>query len=191
MSEDMKYTIDPETGLPEVPEGYFFRLEDTTTFISRKGDIADARKVPILKLIEVTTEQDYRVVPVRGTKWYNSLFVVGYREEAYDVPKEKVVASKRFEGFRATKGEEPSFAINISPAQYWEDDKTDYDVPVTKETLAWIAGMVWEGYLEVIAYDEQVAREKAEEAARVASLQDQADKAREELYGDYPPKSVL
>ena len=192
MSEDKKYTIDPETGLPEVPEDYFWRLEDTTTYVNRCGDLGRyvEREVPILKLIQFATDQDYRTVPVRGTKWYNRLFVVGYRDEFYDIVKEKTVASKRFEGFLAEKGEEPSFAINVDTDKFW-DGRVNYDVPVTKETIAWIAGMVWEGYLEVLDWEAQEAREKETEALRDKELRDQADKARDELYGDYPPKSVL
>ena len=192
MSEDKKYTIDPETGLPEVPEGYFFRVEDTTRYVHRMKDLGTyvERQVPILKLIRLTTKEDYRTVPVKGTKWYNSFFVVGYRDEFYDIVKEETAGSKLFEGFRAEKGEEPSFAINVTPTDMW-DNMVDYDVPVTKETIAWLACTVWEAQLEVLDWEAQQARDKAEDDLRERELREQADKAREELYGDYPPKSVL
>lgn len=175
----VEFEIDTTSGLPVLPEGYFWRIGDVEvswggySTIKRPG-------VSIMKGAEMVTKT--RKVPVYGSQWWNKNQVVDEFTETYvemDGPTERLAIT--FSDLTTTdKTTIPNFArdrgsssVDGKPYQW------HYDVPVGKEGAAYLAGRLYKIFLE----DEE--RRKRNEAFKKALAA-----TKEEIYGDYPPKTL-
>lgn len=166
-------TIDTATGLPEVPEGYFWRVGKFETseygYSGKKYTTTREGVVLIKQTVKVThTER-----PVYGEKWYNAWKKVAVVIDKTTDVTESVHLYERFDETHVLfPGDElPEYARNpwteITQVNENEERKTTkFRIAVTEAGVSFLAGRIFERFS---AYEEDRIN-------------------RERLFGDYPPK---
>lgn len=171
------------TGLPELPEGYFWRVGEKDT---NPGwyDKIECMVPAVFIMREAQTETKTREIPVYGTRWYNKGVVVEHIPEEYEEMGEPTVAfSQTFSNIHLSRKEDLPELGRISS---WVTDRQgvesdwQYDLPVGPDGVALLAGML---YKRMLAHQESARAYEKFKAAQ--------SKIKEELYGDYPPKSLV
>lgn len=174
---------DLKSGLPDLPEGMFWRVGEKDTNPGWYDKIPHM-KPAVFIMEEGKLETKTSEVPIYGTQWWNKHAVVETRIETYEEMSEpKVLFSQTFSQIQTNnKDNIPEFARISS----WSSDAKGveydwrYDVAFGEEGISYIAGIL---YRRLLDWKRSV---KADEAFKKAQA-----KAKEELYGDYPPKSLL
>ncbi|UDL16650.1 hypothetical protein SEA_ATUIN_257 [Arthrobacter phage Atuin] len=174
---------DTETGLPVLPEGYFWRIGEVDTNPRWYGDKTPYMEPAVLIMKEAGMVTKTRKVPVYGKQWWNKHQVVDELTETYeemDGPTQKF--SMTFSGLETRdKSTIPDFAKDRGASNTNGVEHTwHFDVPVGKEGAAYLAGRLYRTFLE---WEEHKRRKEAFQKALAAT--------KEEIYGDYPPKSLL
>lgn len=175
--------IDSETGLPELPEGYFWRVGEKDTNPGWYDKIPHmVPAVFIMREAQMITKS--RDIPVYGENWWNKGTVVDTIPEEYEEMGEPTEAfSQTFGNIKLSRKEDlPEIGRIVS---WCTDDKGveydwQYEIPVGPEGVACLAGMLYE---RMLAHQES---KKAYEKFKAAQ-----SKIKEELYGDYPPKTLV
>jgi hypothetical protein len=171
------------TGLPELPEGYFWRVGEKDTnpgWYDKKPRMESAVFIMRKAVMETKT----REIPVYGTNWWQKNTVVDTITETYTEMGEPTEAfSQTFSGIHLARKEDLPEIGRISS---WTSDAKGveydwrYDVPVGPKGVALLAGML---YKRMLAHQESTEAYRKFKAAQ--------SKVKEELYGDYPPKSLV
>ena len=193
--------IDPSTGLPVVPEDMFWRVAD----VSRreyKGwgsryyeDITE----PNVQLVRTEQIAHTRKVPdTHGKNWWNRNVVVSMKDQTYHVPEQVVLAQRSIMGFAAEgRKNVPENAVNLRKDDYYhwstpEEGEEDtntwlYDLPLNEDTIELLSAQVWRSYLE-----KQHENAIEEDKLRDRRLEkEKNERAKERLYGYYPPKTLV
>lgn len=160
METEVKIEIDTATGLPVVPEGFFWRVAD------------DAYGDPIVSLME------RRLTKVRKYRTFLGLDLgLGFKyvDEMADV----VESSRGFEGLARNPEEVPTDATKVSQTHSGSGVVYRYTEPVNEETIAARA-------IEIMKC--RLRAEESEKAWLKLKAEREALKAK--YYGDYPPKKL-
>lgn len=176
-----KIEIDPETGLPVVPEGMFWRVGEEKTYISSNYSRREA-VVRLMQVQEPITKK--REMPIYGRTWWGGQKVVGKAFETYtEQPDPEPVYQLPFSHHTARKESDiPSFADHYVSRRNNEGDTLEwtFTVPITAEGIAWLATGIFRSY------------EKQQEADRkYEAIQKAKREAKDKFYGDYPPKTLV
>lgn len=177
--------IDPETGLPELPDDMFWRIgPHTRKYHDRYGYPRESTRDSII-LLKRIEEAKKREVRLYGDKWYNSGTPVGYGTETYFESSETVIAFERFGSRRSYFGEEiPEMAESVVRfTNFMPDDSARYELPISFESISYLAKKIWRNYL----------RETEREAEKVRLAEEKRlrdELAKEKFFGDYPPKKI-
>lgn len=172
-----------ETGLPELPEGYFWRVGEVDTnpgWYDKKPTMSPA--VMIMKQAGMETKT--REIPIYGANWWQKNTVVDTITETYqEMGEETCEFSQTFSGIEVQDytdvpefGQISSWATDSAGREY--DRK--YNVAVGPLGVGHVAGIL---YKRMQAYE--VAR-KSRAAFKAAE-----SAMKEDLYGDYPPKKLV
>lgn len=174
--------IDPETGLPAIPEGMFWRVgvRDEVRHppywdFDGKPYTVQVDSVMLMKSNAEITKT--RKVPVCGDRWYNRNIVVGKKTEKYTEIGDAILGYENFAG-RYVYSEDGVPELGKTTGWVESDGGVPryyYNLPVTVDSVAYLAKLVFEDYLEDL--------EKA--SAEILSREE-----RERLMGDYPPKRL-
>lgn len=200
IEEDAKMVveIDPETGLPVLPDNMLWRVCEAERYSSYGYYDRHGRpklgKVTEVQLVRTgVTVTKIREVPVHGDRWWNRKKVVGQLSEPYEVIDEVVEFHEGFKNRTNRKKWIPEIAVNLSRDYTYEYDDREgdeqefrFDIPVTEDGVAWLAEYVWRAYMRRMwdsAHTENEARENA-------VLRAKEDAVRDRLLGDYPPKKL-
>jgi hypothetical protein len=178
--QDVK--IDAETGLPELPEGMFWRVGDRDVQIYwHKSDKPRMRPVVQLMKTEGVIHKT-RMVPVYGKQWWNKNQQVDEYEEHYSELGGPVeVMYHEFKGNTIQQGWIPHFATSYVRMRIdGVPEEWAYEIPINKQGIAFLATALW-----LMFTDQQESLRKEEEIER-AKLE-----AKETFFGDYPPKSLI
>lgn len=178
MTTEVEVKIDAATGLPELPEGMFWRVGEREARSERyKGySYSIGYGQGVFLMSRKHTKKTVKV-PVMGTKWWNRWMVMNETEEFETVVTATEVRFKTFNGLCVRSKEDiPPLSVEV------REEKTyfSYSVPLTAEGIAHVAGMIWEQYLQEQKEEEKEALAKAE-----------ANEAKVKFYGDYPPKTLI
>ena len=179
-----------ETGLPELPEGLFWRIgEIPTTYkdgSTRYGTggwaSTSGGTYPAVQIMEVRDVRKTKKVPVYGTRWWNKLCVVDHTEEIWYEREAVAVATRLFTGYATNHAENvPEHAMECGGSGPINGPLTTihYAYHVNADGARAIAADMIEGYHRSVQHAE--SWRIAEEAKRTA---------REKIYGDYPPKTL-
>jgi hypothetical protein len=182
LKSDDEVTIDPATGLPELPEGLFWRVGDVDRKYGSGGWArGSGNSKPGVSIMEWQNVEKSERTPIYGTRWYNKRTVVVYDVRYWQEKEAVAISSDLFTGHTAyTKDDIPS--IGVDHGSMTRDGKTvewHYEIPVNREGTLWLATKVRKDYRLAVEWHEQW--EEAERAKKVM---------RDEVYGDYPPKSI-
>jgi hypothetical protein len=176
-----KIQIDAETGMPVLPEGYFWRVGDKdVAHYWYKTDKPNMKPVVQLMKTEGVVHKT-REVPVYGKQWWNKNQQVDSVTEYYtEIGGPVEVMFHQFEGETRRKEWIPDFASSRvhmlrddEPVEWW------YEIPINQQGIAFLATALWG------MFTNQQEHLRAEEAIERAKLE-----AKEKFYGDYPPKSL-
>jgi hypothetical protein len=171
------------TGLPELPEGMFWRVGEKDTNPGWYDNVPYMAPAVFI-MQEAQMETKTREVPVYGTRWYNKNTVVEHLTEEYEeLGEPTVLFSQTFSNIDLHRKEDlPELGRISSWSSNAQGEEFDwkYNLPVGPEGVAMIAGML---YKRLLAHQESA---KASEKFRAAQ-----SKIKEDLYGDYPPKSLV
>lgn len=168
------------TGLPELPEGYFWRVGKLEKYIYDHFS-GDNVKIELegVGIVKRTTTVKRTEHPVYGEKWYNGWKKVGTRWEEITVVDDTLVNYLKFdERFERFDTEEvPPYARDV----YATGGGTNrYSITIDEAGITFLAGRVFKYWSE---------REEAIRAERERKSIEKANKER--LYGDYPPKTLV
>lgn len=176
------------TGLPELPEGLWWRIGE----ISTKDEYGNTRygtggwssssggKLAAIQIMEKRWVTETEEVPIYGDRWWNKHQIVKYDYPTKTELKEVAVFTRLFCGY-ATHDEKliPEHASNMGgtgpiggPMESYH-----YSYHENADGARALAEMMIEDY------HSSVRREKAWQIAEEAK-----QKAKDELFGDYPPK---
>jgi hypothetical protein len=153
--------IDNETGLPVVPEGFFWRV----------GQYKEWEDDPYVFLME------HRLTDVRKEKKFLGLIPTGgykYVKEMGDVRE----SSRSFKGWTTSENKIPPGARLIS--QNTKGDYFEYSEPVNDETIRARA-------IDIMV----ARHEADEAEAAWNKLKAEREAVKDKYYGDYPPKSLV
>jgi hypothetical protein len=180
-----------ETGLPELPEGQWWRIgeidseyEDGTRRYGT-GGWASSSSPGKLSAVQIMERRHVAVIeetPIYGTHWWNKGSVVGYDERPVTQLKEVAILTRLFTGYRTTRREDiPEHAVSAGsggpsggPPDYYH-----YSYHENADGARASAEMMIEEYEEIV---------KQERAWRIA--EEAKKRAKAELFGDYPPKTL-
>jgi hypothetical protein len=180
MTKTYEYDIDTETGLPALPEGYWWRVGDVSAYARYGG----STKRPGVAMMTKTKQAKRYSEQVLGTKWWNKGKVLGIK----DVTREELLDYEKFsESFseRSVPEKEadqiPEFALNRVEYVEWSEDhlRISYDLPLNEKSVEFLADQIMQNFLRV-----EESNRQREEECRIAVA------TRERLYGDYPPKKL-
>ena len=203
-AERMEVKIDPETGLPILPEDMFWRVGEVEEKIYDRWYRNEPRRVqvPAVQLIQTGREVDRtRMVPIYGGHWWNRNSIVSERQEMYTEIVDQRVVYAKFKGRQNYKKYMPDIAVNVSlnyghtysvsypeGRDVPEENKIfDYDIPMNEEGIAFLADVAWRGYMADMHND--AIREDQYRDAQILADQEKANQER--LFGDYPPKTLV
>lgn len=169
MTEVLK---DATTGLPELPEGYFWRVGKVTTEQMRWDGRQITQTIEGVGLIRKTTKTTKTEHPVYGENWYNAWKKVGTRfEETVEVT-EKTVDYETFDTTYqlSEKDEVPAYARNVRDHTYSDElICREHEITIDEAGISFLADKIFTYWSE-------------RETERL-------NKAR--LFGDYPPKTLV
>lgn len=180
MTETLEKTT---TGLPDLPEGYFWRVGKLTLVEfnwSRGKDVVNVVEgVGIIKQKKTIKKTQH---PVYGEKWYNSWKKVGSRWEESTLIDEKTVAHEEFDTIFSRNLFEslPVYARDAYENHTGAEPESNYRITYDEAGISFLAGRV---------YDEWIVHETATREYHEERKRNEANKAR--LYGDYPPKTLV
>lgn len=175
--------IDPETGLPLLPEGQFWRVgrKDRPRdmypryYIDTYEDVNYGEGVFLMgpkRRVERTTE-----TPVYGVGWYRNK-VVRYDTNTFYEDEEEVIDFRSFSSFIATsKDVIPEFGTYTF--KYDNTERCYFDVSLSEEGIAFVASSIMSVRLAA-----ERRQKQADEKAR------KAQELKDKFYGDYPPKKL-
>jgi len=202
--ERIEVKIDPETGLPVLPEDMFWRVGEIEELsYDRYYHPKEPRRdmVPAVQLIQTGRQVErIRKVPVYGEHWWNRNSIVSERKETYFDIEDVPVESAKFKGRQNYKKYLPDIAVNVSLNYGYtysvsypegkdvpEENKIyDYDIPMNEEGIAFLADVVWRDYMSD-SYDAAIREDQWRDAS-ILKAQEKANQER--LFGDYPPKKL-
>lgn len=170
------------TGLPELPEGYFWRIGEKD-INSGWYDNKPCMRSAVFIMREAQYEQKVTYTNVYGTFWYNKNIIVEKIPHTYmELGEPKEVFSQTYDDIRlSNKKELPEFgqivgrSINSNGKEYaWT-----YSVPIGTIGTIYIANLLKAQFDE---YEDYRVRQEI--------FNKELDKTKEELYGDYPPKTL-
>jgi len=169
-----------QTGLPDLPEGYFWRVGDTDI---NPGwyDNKPVMRPAVFIMAEATMETKTRQAPVYGENWWDKGKVVGFVPETYEVQGEpEEVFVQTFSSITThDKNDIPKIGrITGTSSRNDVEYEWDYSVPVGRQGVAYLAALLKQRF---DAWQDSLARAEAYKKAEAEN--------KEELYGDYPPKS--
>ena len=177
--------IDPETGLPELPDDMFWRVgPHTRKYYDKYGYPRESTRDSII-LLKRVEEPKKREVRVYGTKWYNNGTPIGYETETYFESSETVVGFERFGVRHAFFNESiPEMAESVVRfTNYVPDDSVRYELPISAESISFLAKEIFSKYL----------RDSQREAERIRVAEEKRlrdELAKDKFFGDYPPKRL-
>lgn len=138
-------------------------------------------------LMQKTESRKERKVPVMGTKWWNKTIHVRTEIEFYTETEESELMFRRFNDYEAfEEAQVPEIAVKVRSSNChsgysdysWTEIK--YNIPVSEEGVAYLARNILESYT---SWQEELrAKEEAIKAEK---------EAKERLFGDYPPKTLV
>lgn len=181
---------DTTTGLPELPEGMWWRIGaissvdeygntryGTGGWSSSYGGMVSAIQIMENRLVQKTKE-----IPVYGDRWWNKHKIVDYDYEIKEELKDVAVFTRLFCGY-ATPDEEsiPEHASNMGSSGKIGGpiEQYHYSYHENADGARALAEMM------IKEYHVSALREKAWRIAEEAKK-----KAKDELFGDYPPKTL-
>lgn len=174
------------TGLPELPEGLFWRIGDIS---SKYGDgrtrygtggwsSSVDGKCAAVQIMEMRDVRKSEKIAVYGNRWWNKNTIVDYNVE-YHTEREAVSTMTRlFTGYSTYDIDSiPEHAVECGSMTSGGSKEWHYEYHINADGARAIAESMLEDYRR------QVIREKAWEIAERAKRE-----ANETLFGDYPPK---
>jgi hypothetical protein len=174
-------TIDTTTGLPELPEGMFWRVGNSKEW----DDYGRERSYPAVMLMEKRDPVVKKTeVPVYGVNWLGMKTQTGteWVETLEEQEPLEVTATFFNNRFAPIEGKIPTIAINrrkkLDP--YSDRETWTYDIPFTEEGVAHNAKAIWDHQLLLKRNREEYERQQAEKKA-----------TEDRLFGDYPPKTLV
>lgn len=202
--ERMEVKIDPETGLPVLPEDMFWRVgeveeqvwDDYYTYSRHGGTYRERHYVkhPAVMLMQtgVETKRTREVPDTYGRHWWNKHSVLSYKKEEYTTTEEVLRGQSKFKDRTAYENYIPEIAVNKRKNRHdWDDSDSKpvyaFDIPITDEGVAFLAEGVWRRYMDYV-WDQAVAEDKAREAEKLLIIEAEN---RDRLFGDYPPKTLV
>lgn len=174
--------LSPLTGLPELPEGLFWRVGD----FDRKwasggwsgGPVGDVPGIGIMKMKDVVKSKE---IPIYGTRWYNKAIVVAHETETWTEQEAVPFYVSLYTGHTAyNKNDIPDIGAECgSMSHQGKTTQWHYEIPVNREGTLWLAKDLYEVYVD--SEKRHAAWTAAENAKKTM---------RESIYGDYPPKTL-
>lgn len=183
MSASEEIVIDPATGLPELPEGLFWRVGDfARSYASGGWSRGSGGLLPGIGIMRWEYVKKAVTTPIYGTRWYNKKTVVEYDIDYTTEKEAQTVRAALFTGHTAySKTEIPSIGYETgSMSMHGKTTEWNYEIPVTREGTLWLAEKLLKAYTASELYWKKY--NEGEEAKK---------KMRDEIYGDYPPKTIL
>lgn len=170
--------LDQHTGLPEVPEGYFWRVGEIDQKYGTGGWSSGGRMKPGVSLMTTGYVTKYENIPIYGTRWWNKHIQVATEVREWPELAEVTVTQRLFTGWAAAPGRVPEIGIECGGMGTIHGPLTTihYEIPVTPEGIKWIAEGIWKDF-------------QANEKWR-KQIEDEKRYVKENLYGDYPPKNL-
>jgi hypothetical protein len=179
MTTATEFDIDTATGLPVVPEGFFWRVGNAADY----DDYGGKKTYPGVALMQ---KQEPKLetfeTPIHGVNWLGISKIVGYDKEERLVDQEpKQVYFEKFSPRFAFKEENiPSFAVNQRPYKAYNEDSWFYDLPLSEEGISYLATYIWNDHIKQMRKKEEYDRRMAERRT-----------LEEKFFGDYPPKTLV
>ena len=173
---------DPLTGLPELPEGLFWRVGDFNRHYASGGwSSGFGDFLPGLGIMKMKDVKKSKKVPIFGTRWYNKTIVVNHETVTWTEQEAVPVYARLFTGHTAySKDDIPDIGVECgSMSMHGKTTQWHYEIPVNHEGTSWLALKMRYEYLE-----QKEQSDKWEEAERAKKTM------RESIYGDYPPKTL-
>ena len=170
--------LDQHTGLPEVPEGYFWRVGEIDEKYGTGNWSSGGRLKPGVSLMKTGYVTKRKEIPIYGTRWWNKRTQVDTEFKQWSELDTVTVIQRLFTGWAAAPGEVPEIGIECGGMGSINGPLTTihYEVPITPEGIKWIA--------EGILADFQAAEKWRKQ------VEDEKRYVKENLYGDYPPKKL-
>lgn len=187
MTEVLEETI---TGLPELPEGQWWRIGEISS-VDEWGQTrygtggwasSSGGKMSAIQIMEKRWVTKSVKIPVYGDRWWNKNKVMEHEVKTKTELKEVSVFTRLFCGY-ATEDESkiPEHAYrNGGTSGGGQPEKHHYSYHENADGARALAEMM------VKEYHIQVRRERACRIAEEAKT-----KAKNELFGDYPPKTLV
>jgi hypothetical protein len=161
----------------------FWRVGDVDRSYSSGGWSSGSGKLlPGISIMEWKDVEKSEKTPIYGTRWYNKHTVVEYDVRYWQEKEPVAVHSGLFTGHTAyAQGDIPSVGIKSgSMSMHGKTTQWHYEIPVNREGTLWLATELLKGYQSYKKWNDQW--EEAERAKK---------SMRDEIYGDYPPKTIL
>lgn len=175
----MGQTVEPDTGtgLPELPEGLFWRVGEIDEKYGTGGWSSGGRMKPGVSLMRMGDVVKREKIPVYGTRWWNKNTVVSTKTREWTVREPVTVIQRLFTGYSCLPGKVPEIGIEFGGMMSGDRyTSIHYEIPITPEGIKWIADQIWELYQSQMEYKRKIAEEQKY--------------IKENLYGDYPPKKL-
>lgn len=175
--------MSPSAELPELPEGYFWRVGDRGEgrVYLESGWSSFRNGTPCVMLMRRAVETCTEHIPVYGDRWWNSHKVVSHDIRTEEREVEREVSYGVMSELALLRGETmPEFGRPRSSSGQGENATViSYSVPMNAEGIAHTAELLLERHRKAERQQEGWRREVQ---AR--------DEAKEKFYGDYPPKTL-
>lgn len=169
--------LDPATGLPELPEGYFWRVGEIDQKYGTGGWSSGGRMKPGVSLMKMGYVNKTEATPIFGTRWWNKHTQVDAKVREWSELEAVTVIQRLFTGYAAAPGEVPDIGIECgSMSMGGTMTAVHYEIPITPEGIKWIAKSIWKDFQVSEKWRKQVEDEKRY--------------VKENLYGDYHPKKL-
>lgn len=170
--------LDQHTGLPEVPEGYFWRVGEIDEKYGTGNWSSGGRLKPGVSLMKMDYVVKKEATPIFGTRWWNKHTQVDAEVREWSELEPVTMIQRLFTGWAAAPGEVPDIGIECGGMGSINGPLTTihYEIPITPEGIKWIA--------EGIFADFQAAEKWRKQ------IEDEKRYVKENLYGDYPPKKL-
>lgn len=179
-----------ETGLPELPEGQWWRIgeiddkyEGGGTRYGTGGWASSSRgKMSAVQIMKKQGETRVEETPIYGDRWWNKNSVVGYDKKTVHEIKEVAVFTRLFTGYLAhSQADIPEHTVECGSQGPigGPPDSFHYSYHENADGARAIAAMMVKEYH---------ASEKRKRERRIA--EEAKRRAKDELFGDYPPKTL-
>lgn len=165
----METMSETTTNLPELPEGFFWRVGDSERFTYSR--------VPAVMIMESFYNRSPREVHTYGSEWWNKNQVVSTKIEYDTVKGERIRMSGTLRtNMCDTKAEIPEFGTFRS---LYEGTTVIYSVPLNEDGIRHVAEKLFRRFTRE---QEEEERKLLEEAC--------LESGKQKYYGDYPPKTL-